>query len=127
MATKTIPLSQLEEAINAGLEKSIKQASIECFTNIINNTPVDTGRLVGGYGINGGEYGVPSNQSSKIADVKEEINKLKVLDEEFTLDNDAPYAKYIEYGSATNAPVGMIRRNEAEYESILSNAVKRNL
>lgn len=63
-------------------------------------TPVDTGRLQAG-------------------------NQVHVTDTEFQFVNDVPYFPYIEHGTPTHRPVGMLKTTTAEAPAIWKAAAKK--
>jgi hypothetical protein len=113
-------------------EKTLKEAYEELFSDIITGTPVDTGRLRGNWQTTvnespSGETGDldPSGEIAK-SRVKAGLASFKLGDNVF-FTNNAPYAKYIEYGhSQKQAPIGMVRINIIRFDSICQKFADRN-
>ena len=63
-------------------------------------TPVDTGRLQAG-------------------------NQVHVTDKEFQFVNDTPYFPYIEHGTPTHRPVGMLKTTLSESQAIWNESAKK--
>jgi hypothetical protein len=86
------------------LQKQIEKAKVEFATEFTNRwamrTPVDTGRLLAG-------------------------NQVTITDTNFTFDNNVPYFTYVENGTPTHRPVGMLRTTVKESPEIWRTAMKR--
>lgn len=105
--------------------KVIAKASTELFSNIIDSTPVDTGRLRGHWHTS---IGTPNSSIDIRLDPSGSQAKSEVIDvlSKYTLKQDiyftntAPYVERIEFGSwSDQAPAGMVRVNLLGFKAIL--------
>ena len=113
-------------------EKTLKEAYARVFTDIVNDTPVDTGRLRGNWqttlnGVPDGETGDldPSGDIAR-GRIQDALNDFKLGDTVY-FTNNAPYAEVIEYGhSQQKAPYGMVRINIINFDSIIQSIAEKN-
>lgn len=86
------------------LEARLERAKVEFATEFLNRwgmrTPVDTGTLIAG-------------------------NEVKITETNFEFDNSVHYFGYIEHGTPTHSPVGMLKTTVAESPAIWKLAMKR--
>ena len=117
---------EIIEFKNKAMTKSLlatKKAIISLTTDIIYDTPVDTGRLRNNWipSINKSEtsYSMLGSDTSKrrskerptLQETITKVNTLK-LGDTFYFTNNLPYAKRIEFdGWSAKAPAGMVRKN----------------
>lgn len=112
-------------------EKTLREAYGDLFTAIIQDTPVDTGRLKGNWqvGINtlpGGETNnLDPDGGETVHNCIEVLGGFKFGDYVFFV-NNAPYAELIEYGRSDKAPYGMVRINIVNFDAICDSAARRN-
>lgn len=109
---------QAPEQANAVIRKS----TLELFTDIIMDTPVDEGRARGNWQLS---FGQPtggtvdaagdkeSDTRSSSPTVSEVTNKLNAdrSNLDIYLSNNLPYIKGLEYGRSRKSPRGMVRKN----------------
>ena len=100
-------------------DKIFRGTCISLFTNIVKRTPVDTGRLRGNWqtDVNKPKAGEVSRlgQGAALSEVVSEASKASLGDSVYMV-NNLPYAKKIEEGSSTQAPLGMVRIAVVEFE-----------
>ena len=122
---------EIIEFKNKAMTKSLlatKKAIISLTTDIIYDTPVDTGRLRNNWipSINKSEtsYSMLGSDTSKRRSkerptLQETISKVNTLQlgDTFYFTNNLPYAKRIEFdGWSAKAPNGMLRRNLIKWD-----------
>lgn len=106
-----------------------KGVSIQLFSAVIKDTPVDTGRAKGNW--------QASNQKpilEALEEIKPESQVLAEmratvlssnLDDDVYLSNNLPYIGELEYGSSTQSPEGMVRKNIARIGAIIRKQARR--
>ncbi len=109
---------------SAELSKAI---IFELFSSVIEDTPVDTGRLRGNWVITKGIAPITEpltdGGENKLSEVANFIAKVDFTQPfNLFLTNNLPYAERIEYGYSKQAPAGMVRKN---YIRITSNLNSR--
>lgn len=105
---------------------------LKLFSSVILDTPVDTGRLRGNWLTSQGSpklnsvARVDSSGGSAIAEVQSNMGDGTSQDTSVFLSNNLPYAARIEYEgwSKRKAPQGMVRKNVARIEQLVSKAIK---
>ncbi|OED34516.1 hypothetical protein AB832_07405 [Flavobacteriaceae bacterium (ex Bugula neritina AB1)] len=116
------------DAIEA-TEETRKAAIIALFRSVIQDTPVDTGRLRGNWqaSINNPESGTIDafNTGTSVA-IAAAIKTVEgsQAGETLYLVNNLPYAEKIEYGYSQQAPQGMVRRNLSRITQIIRQAAQ---
>ena len=107
--------------------KIFKKSVIDLTSDIISDTPVDTGRLKNNWFPS---VGAASEQTAE-ATVNEAgdrsnsfVNNQLALDKTFYFTNNLPYAFRIEFEgwSKVKAPQGMVRRNAIRWKQIIKRA-----
>lgn len=111
----------------------IKKATLELFSKVILDTPVDTGRLRANWNVSFGSADESVNEdASDKAKSKTSSSTCKKAEEKIKADktymaifltNNMPYVKGIEYGRSQKSPQGMVRMNIALYNMFLRNAI----
>ena len=111
----------------------VKDATIDMFSHMIDESPVKTGTFVGNYATN--DVNAPfrpevqNSRSGAIADMKssmEEEYKKSQTSPSYSLSNPSPYFEKLEYGSSQQAPLGMIRKNVMLWDRYVEKAAKKN-
>lgn len=127
-------LGKSKEQTERALTDAVSDAVGEMFGKVIEDTPVDTGQLVGNYSAGIGTVRtsfvmgkVDPGKVSTIQKVKSETKKFDVnKHKSIQLANSAPYLAAIEFGhKSKQAPQGMVRINAINFESYLKSAVSR--
>ncbi len=108
-----------------------KAATIELFSGVISDTPIDTGRLRANWQATtvnpatGQLDAIDKNGSGTVALMTNVVNASQ--DEQtLWLTNNLPYALGIEYGYSSQAPTGMVRRNMARVAANIKKHANRN-
>lgn len=99
-----------------------KAVTIKLFNSVIQDTPVDTGRLRGNWQTSEGSAISTTTERTDQAAALQEVQKVVEASQPETqihLTNNLPYAAAIEFGSSGQAPEGMVRKNVARIEQIL--------
>jgi hypothetical protein len=113
---------------------------IKLFSAVIDDTPVDTGRLRGNWQTS---VGSPKNTTLQKTDKGGNQAKTKIISnlgkfgDKVHLTNNLPYAKVAEYGEwngptdkvtgdgySKKAPAGMVRKNAVRFQRILKRLAK---
>ena len=109
--------------------KIFKKSVIDLTSDIISDTPVDTGRLKNNWFPS---VGAASEQTTE-ATANEAgdrsnnlVNNQLALDKTFYFTNNLPYAFHIEFEgwSKNKAPQGMVRRNAIRWKQIVKRAAR---
>lgn len=110
------------------MNKAIAMTAIRLGTNIIERTPVDTGRAKGNWM---SAYGSADTGTSESRSGSQAIAALSVKftvaevgrNSSIYITNSLPYVQKLEYGSSKQAPNGMVRISIAEFRDILTREV----
>lgn len=112
------------------LDKTTRAITFALFRSVIQDTPVDTGRLKGnwqvstGAPITGTVTTTDRTGSVTIASMSTAIGGWGDIT---FMTNNLPYAEPIEYGhSHTKAPEGMVRKNMARIQHIVAAEARKN-
>lgn len=116
---------------NGAVDKTVRAVTLGLFREVIQRTPVDTGRLRGnwqtttGYPAQTTKDRTDKTGSLAFADALARVGGLGSVT---YLTNNLPYAQRIEYDgwSHTKAPAGMVRVSFARIESIVEAAARAN-
>ena len=105
---------------------AVRSATISISEEIIDRTPVDTGRLKGNWipSTDAPNIKQTENKTPLISDVK--YTASKSYGKVYYLVNSLPYARRIEYEgwSAVKAPQGMVRISVQNFREALKKAIK---
>lgn len=113
-------------------EKVVRGTLLGLSSRIIEDTPVDTGRLRGNWqaSFDAAKSGKISRtqtgpQGSATAEAQQVVGRYQP-GQTFYLTNNLPYAAVIEFGgSKVKAPQGMLRKNVAAYQALINEAVAK--
>lgn len=125
----SVDLRRFSQKAKDSLDRTRRIVIIKLFSAIIKDTPVLTGRLRGNWltTINSPATGVIGirDEAATIAEVQRIAAQSKGSDV-VILRNNLPYAYRIEFDgwSKVKAPQGMVRRNVARFQRLLSEAVR---
>tara|TARA_Y100001937_G_scaffold4998_1_gene6611 strand:- start:515 stop:910 length:396 start_codon:yes stop_codon:yes gene_type:complete len=124
---------EMESAIRKIKEthnKIVRTATIDLFSGVIRDTPVDTGRARGNWVT---QVGLPAQEEIERDDPDGSLAIAEVISEtpelagrEVFLSNALPYIEGLENGRSMQSPAGMVRRNFARVRRIVDAAVSRN-
>lgn len=109
----------------------VKRAvSLEFFSSVIRDTPVDSGRARGNWQTTNGQAArstVERDDPSGDAATREAEQTIKdsVIDSPIFMSNNLPYIEPLENGSSAQAPEGMVKRNFARIRRIIKNKIPR--
>jgi len=111
--------------LNGASDRMIKGVEIALFSDVIQDTPVDEGRLVGNWQVTFGQpstgtvEGVDPGRSGTIGKMTTVVNSKKGGRVTW-MTNNLPYAVPIEYGgSKGKAPQGMVRKNITRFAKLV--------
>lgn len=113
------------------LDTAVRKISLQCFTEVILKSPVDTGRFRGNWMVAIGA--IPAG-TLEIEDKSGQVTISKVdaatmalhAGDVIYLANNLPYASRLEDGYSTQAPGGMVRLTAQRFQTIV-NAVAEGL
>ena len=112
-------MSQIVARATNHVDNKIRAATSEVFSNIIQMTPVDTGRARGNWQCT---IGAPFTGEDDTGDVLKMQNALpRRAGSVVYLTNNMPYIGRLEYDAhSTQAPNGMVRVSVALFEGVLN-------
>lgn len=122
-------IRRFTEKTEKGIDKTVRAITFALFREVIQRTPVDTGRLKGNW---------QTSVNAPVTTTIERTNGGAAIAEVITngggwgsttfLSNNLPYAQRIEYDgwSHTKAPAGMVRVSLARINSIVAKAARDN-
>lgn len=115
MTTFALDLSKAIEKAKDQAELIVKKTTIQLFSNVIEKSPVDTGRFRANWNVSFGSFNPatteetdPSGSQAK-GRVYQALAKYKLEDQSVFLGNSLPYAERLENGWSKQAPAGMVR------------------
>ena len=112
-------MSQIVGRINGRIDNKIRAATSEVFSNIIQMTPVDTGRARGNWQATIGSPFVGEDDSGNIMKAQSVIPRR--AGSVVYLTNNVPYIGSLEYDAhSSQAPAGMVRISVALFEGVLN-------
>ena len=119
----TKQLNALVSGTKEKIDKTVKGATVVLATNVITETPVDTGAARGNWQASVGQPATgaidradPSGQAaiaSAAAVIPDEAGSVVYLS------NNLPYIQRLEYGHSGQAPDGMVRVNTVNWPQIV--------
>lgn len=129
MSTFSKQLSSFRKKAIADTDEAKLAVILELFGSIVKDTPVDSGRARGNWQASfNGPINTQTNRRDKDATlvINEIIGALKPGDGVWWLTNNLPYIAKLEYdGHSKQAPEGMVRKNVARFDQIVSKAKNR--
>ena len=112
-------MSQIVGRINGRIDNKIRAATSEVFSNIIQMTPVDTGRARGNWQCTIGAPFIGEDASGSVMKANNVIPRR--AGSVVYLTNNVPYIGRLEYdGHSRQAPNGMVRVSVALFEGVLN-------
>ena len=116
----TGPMSQVVARASGHIDNRIRAATSEVFSNIIQMTPVDTGRARGNWQCTIGAPFVGEDASGDIMKAQSVIPRRS--GSVVYLTNNVPYIGKLEYipSYSRQAPAGMVRISVALFEGVLN-------
>lgn len=115
----------------ASTDNAVRAITFSLFREVVQRTPVDSGRLKGNWQVSQGSPAIGTTETTDpsgantIAAIAGGIGGLGSVT---FLANNLPYAQRIEYDgwSATKAPAGMVRVSFARIDNIVAQAARAN-
>lgn len=117
--------SALLKAAGDKTEQVVRRTAIELQSELVSRSPVDTGRFRSNWNCGIGAVLETTTQSTANEAVAKTSNALKRwrAGQSIYLTNSLPYAKPLEYGHSSQAPMGMVRLTVTGYSLALQRAV----
>lgn len=136
-------MEQFAKKANRSVEQTIRGTAIKLFSAVISGSPVDTGRfranwMIGGAMPAGGVTSDTDKSGSKTVNSMASYVNSAITVDSFTLSNNLPYARTIEFGGypgdgpetiggySKQAPQGVVRVNVSRFERILNEEARKN-
>lgn len=124
-------VAKWSKATNTGIDQTIRAVCLSVTKEVVERTPVDSGRLRGNWFAT---VGAPSSESTDEADKSgiRTINRAKqaIQDapgKQWWITNNLPYAVPIEFGHSTiKAPAGMVRVTAENLAANMREAARQN-
>ncbi len=121
LGTFTVDLTRALDQVGARTDQFVRAFTLELAQRISRRTPVDTGFLRGSWfaTVNGAgaPAGGPRTPGGASQQLEATLSATK-LGDVISLDNDAHYAPYVEFGTSRMAPRAMVRTTLAEVPTI---------
>lgn len=120
-------LKQFEKKATNNYEQLVRGTKLKLFSAVVNDTPVDTGRLRGNWQASLDKPALHTIDRPRTdAEVMQEIEGgLGDAGQTSYLTNNLPYAVPIEYGHSKKAQAGMVRRNVARFQRLVKEELRK--
>lgn len=132
MSGWSIPIERIAAQMNERVETVAKKITLDLFRNVVEKSPVDTGRFKGNWNVS---YAVPNMSvggrqdktpkgevdGSSLA-MLQRVNGFPVGGISY-LSNGLAYARRLEYGWSGQAPSGMVRLSVREFDAYVQRAL----
>lgn len=122
-----LELRQLIEKAKASPAAVVRKATLDILTNVVDMSPVDTGRFKNNWNI---AYGAPDLTVTINTDPNGSEVKSRALaasasynGQDVYITNNLPYAIPLEYGHSGQAPNGMVRVTVARWNEHIKKAI----
>lgn len=116
------------EGAKERVDKTVKGATVTLATNVITETPVDTGAARGNWQASVGQPKTSildrTGEAAAIADVN--ANVPDDAGDVVYIANNLPYIRKLEYGHSQQAPRGMVRINAAKWTQIVEHEAAKH-
>lgn len=125
----SLDLQRFADKAAANVERTRRAIVLDLFGSVIKDTPVLTGRLRGNWQTSVGSPALAELPlrpgAAATAELMAAAGQLKQTDAPIFLRNNLPYAGRIEFDgwSHTKAPEGMVRKNVARIQRIVSKRI----
>lgn len=108
------------------IKQIVVNSTIEVFTDIIDDSPIDTGAFVGNWNLTNEPFNKSLTSTHEVVmdDIQEQVKQRNSIDP-ITLSNSAPYGELLEFGSSAQAPSGFIRTNAKRWTEIVERNAKK--
>lgn len=112
----------------AAHDKITRAATLDLFSGVIKDTPVDTGRARGNWQTTVGSPAAGELERDGAAPALAEVNANTPpgAGQVTLLTNNLPYIGELERGSSKQAPEGMVRKNVDRVQRIVDAAIRKN-
>ena len=111
-------------------DKITRAATLELFSGVIKDTPVDTGRARGNWQTSVGSPAAGEldreDKSGALAMAEVQQKAPPGAGQVTCLSNNLPYIGELERGSSKQAPEGMVRKNVDRVQRIVDAAIRKN-
>lgn len=111
-------------------DKITRAATLELFSGVIKDTPVDTGRARGNWQTSVGSPAAGEldreDKSGALAMAEVQQKAPPGAGQVTLLTNNLPYIEQLENGSSRKAPEGMVRKNVDRVQRIVDAAIRKN-
>ncbi len=115
-------LMAIADYVDGSFEKVVRKAAIDLYRSIVTPTPVDTGRAKASWGLDVShtDYVADEREYSE-EEIKQIVNetvsdfKFSIHDNTVTIYNNLEYIEFLEDGSSTQAPTGMVSLSLAAF------------
>lgn len=118
--TFTTDLAKFREEAPKAADQVRRKIILDLFSNIVRDTPVDTGRARGNWQTTVSAPAADTlerfGEAASLADIPDNISG---PDGTTVMANNLPYAERLEYGWSKQQPEGMVRRNVARLVAIV--------
>lgn len=125
-------LMALAEYVDGSFEKVLRKACIDLYRAVVEKCPVDTGRAKASWGlatyhgddVHDNQDGYTANELEQI--IKDNVSdfKISVHDDAVFIYNNLEYIEFLENGTSTQAPYGMVSISLVEFETFFNNALQ---
>ena len=127
-----LDLSKFANLTDDKMELVAKKSAIGLFSDIVKDTPVDSGRLRSNWQPAINKFSDETNEeadksgNATVLKINAELNTFK-LGDTMTMSNNLPYAKRIEFEgwSKVKAPAGMVRINVIRWQKYLDEEARK--
>jgi hypothetical protein len=117
-----ITIAQWAAKAEARMDTLVQKVSMEAFREVIERSPVDTGRFRGNWQA---AIGSPPTSIEAVGEGYEAVVGRFAPGQVIFLVNNLPYALRLEYGYSDQAPGGMVRLVAQRWQPIVNEAVKQ--
>lgn len=122
----SIPIEKLAEKAKLDIELVARRAAFQVFNNVLNLSPVDTGRFRANWNVSQGEPDRTTSEATQDGRGEAEVKKALTFQVGGTIymTNSLPYAKRLEDGWSKQAPTGMVRKTVVQYARFVRKAIR---
>lgn len=122
-------LKKLTQAVTRGGRNGVREVSLELWQEVVEDTPVDTGRARAGWMVD--EKNDGWEPEAGLGDYPPPDEPDPPASDSLVLFNNVDYITALEYGSSDKAPQGMLRaavtRNRRRFKKIVAEAIEKEL
>lgn len=124
----TLDLSKYAKKTQQKILDIKRSVAFQCYSSIMELTPVDTGRARGNWNISTGNIDNSADENLFMQNgLKYTIDDIKAdNDQSIFISNNIEYIESLEYGHSKQAPQGMVRLTCSKMQELLNKAVQDN-